>query len=71
MRRLFITVTAFALLPGITECAEPPPLDEEFLDYLAEFEGQSDNWTWFADDDKTPAKEDKTPPAKRTTDVKK
>ena len=38
--------------------AEPPPVDEEFLEYLAEFEGQSDNWTWFADDDAD--KEDKT-----------
>jgi len=71
VKPVIVTIAALALLPGLAAAAEPPPLDEEFLDYLAEFEGQSDNWTWFADDDKTPAKENKAPPAKPATEVKK
>ena len=45
---------ALVLLPGIAASAEPVPLDEEFLEYLANVEDQADDWTWFdADEDST------------------
>jgi hypothetical protein len=52
--RTVLTLAALTLLPGVVAAAEPPSLDEEFLEYLAQFEGQADNWTWFADDDEEP-----------------
>jgi hypothetical protein len=53
---------ALAGIPQVAHSAEPipapltAPLDDAFADYLAEFEDQSDNWTWFADDAVAPAK---------------
>lgn len=66
MKAVFASVAALALLPAVGESAEPPP-DEEFLEYLAEFEAVSDDWTWFADDEAATSKDVKpplTPPAK-------
>ena len=49
-------------------CASPalggeklPPLDAEFLEYLATFGGDEENWTLFADEDDPPPE---PPPAK-------
>lgn len=66
------------LLPALAQSAEPPALDEEFLEYLSEYEGQTENWTWFADDGaakdpaKNQAKEDRpAAPAQPVKEVKK
>jgi len=73
-----VGIVALALLPAVVESAEPPPLDEEFLEYLSEYEGQAENWTWFADDSaakdpaKNQAKEDRpAAPAQPVKEVKK
>lgn len=54
------------LLACVAQAAEPEPLDEDFLEYLAELEDEGDNWTWFVSDD---VKDEKnaaaTPPVKR------
>jgi len=76
VKRTVLSLAALALLPAVANGAEPPPLDEEFLDYLSEYEGQADNWTWFADDeaakDAAKHKEDKpATPAKPAAEVKK
>jgi hypothetical protein len=60
------------LLACVADAAEPEPLDEEFLEYLAEFEDNTDNWTWFASDDekeaapKSPVKPTVEPTARPT-----
>lgn len=55
------------LLAGVADAAEPEPLDEEFLEYLAEFEDTADDWIWFASDDE---KEDAPrPPVKHEEKV--
>jgi hypothetical protein len=38
---------ALAALPSVVRAADPEVLDEDFLDYLAEFENEDDNWSWF------------------------
>jgi hypothetical protein len=70
--------TALTLLPAFARSAEPPALDEEFLEYLSEYEGPAENWTWFADDGtakdpaKNQAKEDRpAAPAQPVKEVKK
>ena len=42
---------ALLVIPALAVSAEPEPLDEAFLDYLAELEDEDDDWTWFAQDD--------------------
>ena len=72
-----------ALLAGTARAAEPAPLDEEFLEYLAQLEGDEDDWTWFEADEPPPAAAkpaarpapasqpaDKVPPAKAPSEVK-
>lgn len=55
MTRQALTLAALWLLPSIAAAAEPAsaadsaPLDEEFLEYFAEFENQADNWTLFSE----------------------
>jgi len=73
-----VGIAALALLPTIVKSAEPPALDEEFLEYLSEYEGQTENWTWFTDDGaakaptKDQAKEDRpATPAQPVKEVKK
>lgn len=62
MRRLAVVL---ALLPVITSAAAPPPIEDDFLDYLAELEDSSDDWTWFAEDQQvSPVKKD-TPPVNK------
>lgn len=39
------------LLAPVAHAAEPEPLDEEFLEYLAEFADADADWTWFAADE--------------------
>lgn len=39
------------LLASVAHAAEPEPLDEEFLEYLAEFADADADWTWFAADE--------------------
>jgi hypothetical protein len=39
------------LLATAVRAAESEQLDEEFLEYLAEFANAEDDWTWFASDD--------------------
>ncbi len=46
-----LALLAQTLLASTALAADPPPLDDDFLDYLSEFEGKSDDWTWFADDE--------------------
>ena len=55
MTRAALAIAVAGLCAGAALAVEPEPLDEEFLEYLAEFEDSSDNWTWFADDDKQDA----------------
>ena len=69
--KIVAAVTLAALLPALANGAEPPPLDEDFLEYLAEFEGQTDNWTWFADDAADSKDEKPATPAQRVKEVKK
>ncbi len=42
---------ALVMVPALALSADPEPLDEAFLDYLAELEDDDDDWTWFAQDD--------------------
>lgn len=43
------------LMASAAVAAEPEQLDEEFLEYLAEFANEEDDWTWFASDEEAPA----------------
>ncbi len=43
------------LMAGAAQAAEPEPLDEEFLEYLAQLEGDEDDWTLFEADETKPA----------------
>src|SRR5262245_34821589 len=56
---------ALTALPLVAAATDSEQLDEEFLEYLAEFDGK-DDWTWFnADDDDQPPP--KKPPASPKT----
>jgi hypothetical protein len=46
------TVVALSAVPMLTQAAEPEVLDEAFLDYLAEFDEEEDDWSWFDAEDK-------------------
>jgi hypothetical protein len=46
-----LSALGLLLIPALAVSAEPEPLDEAFLDYLAELEDEDDDWTWFAQDD--------------------
>jgi hypothetical protein len=41
--------------PPAKEAPASEALDAEFLEYLATFEGEDADWTWFADDTAKPA----------------
>ena len=45
---------AAAEKPAAETAAEA--LDAEFLEYLSNFEGKDEDWTWFAEDAERPAK---------------
>ena len=66
MRRLpALAVFSAALLwiCGAALAAEKlQPLDAEFLEYLASFEGDEEGWEWFADEE--PAAQKPAPPAR-------
>ena len=51
---------ALCSAPALT--ANPEPLDAEFLDYLANCEGKSDNWTVVVDDKQRRKLAAKSPP---------
>ena len=69
MKSAAAMLAALSLLPAGGNAAEPAPLDEEFLEYLAEFETGSDDWTWFAtqepEDDKDTSKPAAQPPQRQ------
>jgi hypothetical protein len=39
-------------LPALAHAAEPEVLDEDFLEYLAEFDDEEDDWSWFDGEEK-------------------
>lgn len=47
------------LVPALALGAEPEPLDEEFLEFLAEFD-EDDDWAWFTQDARDEAAAKKT-----------
>lgn len=58
MTRATLAIAVASMLAGAAaSAAESERLDEGFLEYLAEFEDDGDDWTWFADDEE----EEKTP----------
>lgn len=48
MKSAVIALAASGLWAIAGHATEPAALDEEFLEYLAEFESDAENWTWFA-----------------------
>lgn len=74
MRNVAAVYLVLGLLPAIGSAAEPAPLDEDFLEYLAELDTAADNWTWFAAQDDADGKDASEsaaqPPAKRQEKVK-
>lgn len=46
-----MAVAVAGLLVSVAYATEPEPLDEDFLEYLAEFAEADADWTWFASDD--------------------
>lgn len=62
--------SALLLLACVAHAADPRPLDEEFLEYLAQLEGGETNWTWFVSDAKTRQSRD-PPPRKPPPDAEK
>ena len=46
-----------SLACGVALAAPPEPLDADFLDYLANYEGKDDNWTVVANDKERPKAE--------------
>ena len=40
------------VMPILAAAAEPEVLDEDFLEYLAEFDNEEDDWSWFDVEDK-------------------
>ena len=63
----FAALIALAAMPVIVRAADTDVLDEDFLDYLAEFEDEDDDWSWFDGEDK-PSSSERSPNAPR--DVK-
>ena len=58
---------ALGALPVIAASAEDAALEEDFLDYLAEFDDE-DDWSWFdSSDDGSESKPKEPAPAKSTT----
>jgi len=47
-------VAAEKVKPPAREAPASEALDAEFLEYLATFEGEDADWTWFADDAEKP-----------------
>lgn len=59
-----LAMGAAGLLTRPAQAAEPEPLDEEFLEYLSQLEGEQDDWTLFeAEDDKPAPAKPAAPPA--------
>ena len=58
-------LAAGAGLAALTaQAAEPEPLDEEFLDYLSQLEGDEDDWTLFDSEEAKPQADAKPQPPK-------
>jgi hypothetical protein len=55
-------LVALGTMPAFVRAADAEVLDEDFLDYLAEFEDEDDDWSWFDGDDKPS-------PPKRSSDA--
>ena len=49
---LSTTLIAMIAVPILAAAAEPEVLDEDFLEYLAEFDNEEDDWSWFDAEDK-------------------
>jgi hypothetical protein len=66
MRRLQ-TIAVLALMWASPALAADKlaPLDAEFLEYLASFGGDEEDWALFADEEPAPDESTKAPPAKR------
>jgi hypothetical protein len=62
--RAAFAVALAALLASVAYATEPEPLDEDFLEYLAEFAAADADWTWFASDADDVAAEKEKPAAK-------
>lgn len=60
-----LALAVAGLLAAVAQAAEPEPLDEEFLEYLAEFAQADADWTWFASDDDEDVAAEKQKPAAR------
>ena len=48
-RLLLAGAAGAATLPRLASAEHEAALDAEFLEYLSTFEGDQENWTWFAD----------------------
>ena len=46
------TALSAIVVPILAAAAEPEVLDEDFLEYLAEFDNEEDDWSWFDAEDK-------------------
>lgn len=49
-------VAAEKVKPAAKQAPASEALDAEFLEYLATFEGENADWTWFADDAAKPSR---------------
>jgi hypothetical protein len=58
-----LALAVAGLLASVAYAAEPEPLDEDFLEYLAEFAAADADWTWFASDDDDDVAAEKAKPA--------
>jgi hypothetical protein len=68
VRRAMFGLLALGALPMVAKSADAEQLDEEFLEYLAEFEDSDDDWSWFdSHADKDSRASQKQQPAARTT----
>jgi hypothetical protein len=60
------------VLPIVARAADEEALDEDFLEYLAEFDDKDDDWGWFdLDDGDPPVKRETTQTETRTTEKQK
>jgi hypothetical protein len=47
-----LALIALVASPALAHAAEPEVLDEDFLEYLAEFDDEEDDWSWFDGEEK-------------------
>jgi hypothetical protein len=68
-----LTMGAMGLMSEATHAEDPEPLEEEFLDYLLQLEGEDEDWTLFDSQESEPAPQataSKTAPGESATPVK-